>query len=491
MKSAPVLKILSKSESEQYYFELQHELFIILQKATGSEGFGIFFPAATVGQKRCYELLEQAAILAKTSLESATLKCIGDEKLFNIFKKGLEDVGKLPRVRKEVPLSGKNEILFFPSDGKVKAAPILSELKSAPTGKTKVLIVDDSKTIRSLLDKIFKLDPNIEVIGSIENPLEVETFLQNHKPDVITLDIHMPYLNGVELLKKIMPKYPIPTVMISSISMEEGPMVLSALEAGAVDYIQKPSFEEIKHVAPLIIEKVKDARHAKVRVTAESGSASSPHLRKISKDKPLFQLKVTLPIAQLIVIGSSTGGTEALREILIRLPDKIPPILIVQHIPAVFSKAFAERMNSLCPFEVKEAVDGDIVAENRVIIAPGGTQMGIRQNGAGLTITVDEKAGAVNRHRPSVDYLFDQVAKVCPKKTVGVVLTGMGADGAKGLLNLKHAGARTIGQDEQSCVVYGMPQAAFKLGGVEKQITLLKIADEIMTTLKTLHKKVA
>jgi two-component system, chemotaxis family, protein-glutamate methylesterase/glutaminase len=487
MNGAPILKILSQKESEKFHFEIQSELFVTLQKSGSTEAVGMIFPSSTVGQKKCIELLDEAAKRFAVPLKELSLKAIGDPKLFPALKSKLESEGKLSKSYKESPLPGKNEILFYPKDGKVKAAAQAPEVSEAPKGKTKVLIVDDSKTIRSLLERIFKLDENIEVIGSIENPLEVEKFLQTQTPDVITLDIHMPHLNGVELLHRILPKYPIPTVMISSISMEEGPMVLSALEAGAVDYIQKPSFEEIKQVAPLIIEKVKDARQAKVRISSESPKTQ----KKVVKEKPIKTFTAAPSLGELIVIGSSTGGTEALKELLTRLPDEIPPILIVQHIPPVFSKSFADRMNQLCQFEVKEGEAGDVVAPNRVLIAPGGTQMGIKKSGDGLVITVDPAAEPVNRHKPSVDYLFDQVSKFSAKKTVGVILTGMGADGAKGLLNLKNAGAQTFGQDEASCVVYGMPQAAFKLGAVEKQVTLLKMADEIMTAVKSTKKKAA
>ena len=297
----------------------------------------------------------------------------------------------------------------------------------------------------------------------------------------------MPGLNGLELLKKVMPRHPIPTVMISSISMEEGPMVLNALEAGAVDYIQKPSFEDLKTVAPLIIEKVKTARLAKVRLSTAPSPATTP--RRV-RPTAIPSGKVDL-VDRLIVIGSSTGGTEALRDVLTRLPEEIPPILIVQHIPPVFSKAFADRMNGLCPFEVKEAEHGDVVLRNRVLIAPGGTQMGIRKSGEGFLVTIDPAAGPVNRHKPSVDYLFDQVAKLAAPRTLGVILTGMGADGAQGLLNLRNAGSPTLGQDEATCVVYGMPQAAFKIGAVEKQVPLLRMADEIMTAIRSIKKHAA
>jgi two-component system chemotaxis response regulator CheB len=231
-----------------------------------------------------------------------------------------------------------------------------------------------------------------------ERPSEVEALILKYKPDVITLDIHMPEMDGVTLLKQIAPKFNIPTVMISSISMAEGPMVLEALENGAVDYIQKPELSEIVKVTPLILEKV--------RMAAQANLSKPSHNKK---SKPV-QTKALCDLSSLIVLGSSTGGTEAIREIITALPDKIPPMLIVQHIPAVFSAAFAKRMNDLCPFEVKEAEDGDEVRANRILIAPGGKQMKfIYKNGKGTVEINDDEP--VNRFKPSVDYLFSSVAK--------------------------------------------------------------------------------
>lgn len=333
------------------------------------------------------------------------------------------------------------------------------------TAKKKVLIVDDSKTIRQLLSKILSEDPMLQVVAEAEGPLEVEKLIEKHRPDVITLDIHMPDMDGVTLLKKIQPKYKIPTVMISSISKEEGRQVLDALEAGAIDYIQKPSMSDLREVASQIRDRIKTAADAKVR----SRSAVS---RRTSAS-PLVDKN------SLIVIGSSTGGTEAVREVLQNLPNEIPPILIVQHIPPVFSAAFANRLNDMFPFEVKEAANGDEVLPNRVLIAPGGKQMGVKPDKDKLIVVINDDA-PVNRHKPSVDYMYQTVGQLGSKKVVSVILTGMGADGAREMKKLRDMGIKTIAQDKDSCVVFGMPQAAIQLGGVDHVLPLDHIGSKII-----------
>ncbi len=333
------------------------------------------------------------------------------------------------------------------------------------TKKVKVLIVDDSATIRHLLGQLISKDPNLEVIGAIGRPSEVEAAIKANRPDVITMDVNMPEMDGVTLLQKLHPVYGIPTVMITSISKEEGPQILKALEIGAVDYIQKPEFNDLKEAADRICESLKTAAKA--------------NLVKNQKRRKVLRKTAYGDELSLIVMGASTGGTEALRHVLESLPDQIPPILIVQHIPPVFSEAFAARLNSYCPFEVREAADGDEVKPNLVLIAPGGKQMGITQSGSGIKVVINDDP-LMNRHRPSVDYLFKSVADNRIGNVVGVILTGMGADGARQMKVLRDAGARTIGQDEETSVVYGMPKEAAKMGGVEYQLPLDDIAEKIV-----------
>lgn len=332
----------------------------------------------------------------------------------------------------------------------------------------RVLVVDDSATIRKILIDALKGDRAFEIVGESGAPLEVEKLVSELKPDVITMDIHMPDIDGVALVKKLVPKFQIPIVMISSMSREDGPQVFEALESGAVDYIQKPQMSNMAAAVADIRERVRNAAHAKI-------SVRSRRFRKATVRA--FDSKDSL-----VLLGASTGGTEALKVVLESLPDKIPPILIVQHIPPVFSAAFAERLNGLCAFEVKEAKDGDEVVANRVLVAPGGKQMGVRIAGDRIFIRVTDDL-PVNRHKPSVDYLFKSVREAGIRRVVAGVLTGMGADGARELKMLRDAGARTFAQDKETSVVYGMPKEAAANGGAESIVALEMIADRIVALI--------
>ena len=335
---------------------------------------------------------------------------------------------------------------------------------SCSNRRLRVLIVDDSASVRKLLESVLAQDPALEVVGSIEHPRLVEKAVQDLRPDVVTLDIHMPEMNGVELLKLLLSKRSLPVVMISSLSLTEGGLVLDALEAGAVDYVQKPSFAEIATLAPIICEKVRKAASARVHVA----------LKKEPTKTSARVIRGYAPGA-LIAIGASTGGTEALKTVLTAMPFNIPPILIVQHIPAIFSRAFADRMNDLSEIEVREAKDGDEVLPSLALVAPGGTQMRVQSYGGKLRVVIDDSP-PVNRHKPSVDALFDSIADLKLPNIAAAILTGMGADGAKGLLRLREGGAKTVAQDEATCVVYGMPRAAALIGAAEKVAPLDDIA---------------
>jgi two-component system chemotaxis response regulator CheB len=371
--------------------------------------------------------------------------------------------------------------IFFYSDtgrlrvsatGPVKAEMIFTTSTSEDrpkvlqkVAKKKVLIIDDSKPIRNILTKILESD-EIEIIGTAASAAEALPMIKTLRPDVITLDIHMEGKDGVTFLKEYLPIFPIPTIMISSISMQESNHVLNSLEIGAVDYIEKPTIQEIVSKKGLFQEKVLIASKIRVR-TSKSPTAKSS----------LSQFNA---VNDIIVIGSSTGGTEALKHLLLGLPSNIPPIVIVQHIPPVFSAAFANRLNELCNFEVKEAADGDEVRAGRVLIAPGGKQLKVIRDKMGHLLAHVYDGDPVNRHKPSVDVLFESAVPLLGKASMAIILTGMGNDGAKGMLKLKQAGAFTIAQDEASCVVFGMPKVAIELGGVDLITDLSSIAENMV-----------
>ena len=363
------------------------------------------------------------------------------------------------------------KIFFYSDTGRLRVSKLGGKKDLKTSSKViKVLIVDDSKTIREVFSRILKSD-GVEIIGKASDAKEAMECIKKQRPDVITLDINMPGMDGITFLKKYLPLYPIPTVLISSININEGHQVMHGLESGAVDYIQKPSLHEITTQTDLIREKIITAASIKV----------DPNKAKISAIKKLGPQE-NYKGKKVVAIGASTGGTEAIKEVLLGLPDQIPPIVIVQHIPPVFSTAFSKRLNELCKFEVLEAKDGDEVIPNRVLIAPGGLQMElVLKNGKRIVHVYEGER--VNRHMPSVDVLFNSVAKNLGPDSLGVILTGMGNDGAAGMLQMKRSGAHTIGQDEASCVVYGMPKAAYQLGGVIQVCPLNLVASNIIQAL--------
>lgn len=384
-----------------------------------------------------------------------------------VEKPSLQNLGQASdEIRSKLRLAARTD----KSQGKQKQESPVASSPGTPSqdlGKKKVLIVDDSATIRNLLRQILSQDPNLSVVAEAEKPSQVEELILKHRPDVMTLDIVMPEQNGVELLRALGPKYKIPTIVISSISKEEGPLVLQALELGAFDYIQKPSFGELSHRAREICECVRLASRSRFQ------SATS---RRPGKT---VQFQGGIDASTLILLGSSTGGTEALRVVFEMLPAEIPPILVVQHIPPIFSAAFAQRLNTLCRFAVKEAANGEEIKPNTVYIAPGGFQMGVVANGPKLFISTKDEA-PVNRHKPSVDYLFDSVARIRGLNITAGVLTGMGADGARGLKTLRSMGAKTFAQDQATSIVYGMPKEAFEQGGAMSVVALEQIAQHLV-----------
>ncbi|KRA66104.1 chemotaxis protein [Caulobacter sp. Root655] len=332
--------------------------------------------------------------------------------------------------------------------------------------KIRVLVVDDSATMRGLITAALNRDPDIEVVGAAGDPFEARGMIKALNPDVVTLDIEMPNMNGIEFLEKIMRLRPMPVVMVSSLTQAGAEMTLRALELGAVDCVAKPTIatntaDTLNEVAV----KVKAAARASVRTKADGA--------------PAVRRKDYMPSGDIVAIGSSTGGVEALLSILSQFTETCPPTVITQHMPATFTASFAARLDRASGAKVQEAVDGALLEPGKVYVAPGGaTHLEIVRS-AGLRCRLTQ-GDPVSGHRPSVDVLFNSVAQAVGEKAVGAILTGMGRDGAQGLLAMRKAGARTVGQDEQSCVVYGMPRTAFELGAVEKQASLSSMGQTIL-----------
>lgn len=347
--------------------------------------------------------------------------------------------------------------------------------------KIRVLTVDDSALMRQVLAALLTKDPDIEVIGAAPDPYIARDKIKALNPDVLTLDVEMPKMDGLTFLEKLMRGHPMPVVMVSSLTEVGCQTTLRALELGAVDFITKPKIdlrEGMDEIAQDLIAKVKAAAQARVRpLHVKPISSSESNAPRFTHDASRTSMIKTTDT--IIAIGSSTGGTEAVKEILERLPPHTPPILITQHMPERFTKTWADRLNRHCRIAVKEAEDGDSVLPGHALIAPGNFHMTLVRSGARYTVRINQDA-PVNRHRPSVDVMFASVAHHAGANAVGVILTGMGGDGAKEMLTMKQAGAFTIAQDEASCVVFGMPKEAIKHGGVDKVLPLNDIADEIL-----------
>lgn len=356
--------------------------------------------------------------------------------------------------------------------------------------KIKILIVDDSAVVRQTLSSILESDPHIQVIGVAADPYFAANKIAHEVPDVITLDIEMPRMDGLTFLRKIMTQHPIPVVIISSLTTKGTETGIRALEYGAVEIITKPKLstkEFIQESRIKICDAVKAAASAKLkrkknikppRTVAEPIEVKP----KLSADAIIAKASTTSMIKtteKVIVVGASTGGTEALRVFLESMPADSPGIVIVQHMPEQFTRSFADRLNELCKISVKEASNNDTVIRGQALIAPGNHHLLLKRSGARYYVEVND-GPLVNRHRPSVDVLFRSTAKYAGNNAVGVIMTGMGDDGARGLLELKEAGAHTIAQDEKTCIVFGMPKEAIKLGAADEILPLDHIATRVI-----------
>jgi two-component system chemotaxis response regulator CheB len=343
--------------------------------------------------------------------------------------------------------------------------------------KTRVLVVDDSALIRRLLSEIVNGAPDLECVGAAADPLQAREMIRALNPDVLTLDVEMPRMDGLDFLERLMRLRPMPVVMVSTLTERGSEVTLRALELGAIDFVSKPKMDIANGMRDYAEEIT-----GKIRVAA----ASRPRLPRAPSPgaKPIAALgNRILSTEKLIIVGASTGGTEAIKDFLVELPSDCPGILITQHMPEAFTKSFAARLDSLCRISVKEAEQGERILPGHAYVAPGNWHLLLRRSGANYIAQLSD-GPPVNRHRPSVDVLFQSAAEHAGRNAIGVILTGMGKDGALGMLAMKHAGAWNVAQDEPSCVVFGMPKEAIAAGGVDEVLPLPAIAQAVVRRLQ-------
>lgn len=346
--------------------------------------------------------------------------------------------------------------------------------------KIKVLVIDDSAMIRQIIKKGLSVDPKIEVVATASDPYKARDKILKFRPDVLTLDINMPKMSGVEFLRKLMPQLPIPTVVVSSYSKKGAKITIEALNAGAVDFVSKPT------ASPNAIENMMIELRNKVKLASKTNVSHWKKKNMLSNETKILAEKyqnLKTKKDKIIVIGASTGGTEAIRSIITTFPSTMPPIIISQHIPPGFSTSFAEGLNRDSRLKVKEAEDRELIEPNKVLIAPGDFHMQVYGTKDFLKVLLNQDR-KVNGHRPSVDIMMFSAAKYIGDRVIGIMLTGMGGDGAKGMKAMKDAGAVNFAQDEESCVVFGMPKVAYQLGGVDRLVSLLKIPELILKLVK-------
>ncbi len=360
--------------------------------------------------------------------------------------------------------------------------------------KTTVVVVDDSALVRGLLAEIINRQPDMECIGAASDPLVAREMIRNLNPDVITLDVEMPRMDGIDFLSKLMRLRPMPVVMVSTLTERGAEVTLRALELGAIDFVAKPKIgvaDGLRRLAEDITDKVRTAARAHVRRlppaatpgTVGTTTAAGPGAGSVRPSAPVANIG-RLSTEKIIFIGASTGGTEATKEVLMNLPPDAPAVVITQHMPQGFTKSYATRLDSLCRIRVKEAVDGDRILPGHAYIAPGGLHLSVERSGANYVARVRD-GEPVNRHKPSVEVLFDSAAKVVGPNALAVMLTGMGADGARAMKTMRDAGSWNVCQDEASCVVFGMPREAIAAGAAHEVLPLQRIAPALIERLKS------
>jgi len=337
--------------------------------------------------------------------------------------------------------------------------------------KIRVLVVDDSAVVRQIFTRELSRDPEIEVVGTAPDPFIARDKIVQLNPDVVTLDIEMPRMDGITFLQKLMKYHPMPVIVVSSLTPKGGQLALEAMDLGAVDVMCKPGAAyTVGDMSASLIDKIKAAAVVDIKRRLEKRTIGAPPVKRLSLAKTTNKV---------IVIGASTGGTEAIREVLEAFPKNAPGTVIVQHMPEHFTKSYAERLNGICEIEVREALDGESVVPGKALIAPGNHHMLLRRSGAQYYVQIKD-GPLVHHQRPSVEVLFSSAAKYAGANAVGVILTGMGKDGAAGLLEMKNAGAVTMAQDEASCIVFGMPKEAIAMGAVDKVLPLSSISSAIL-----------
>ncbi|MGV3627953.1 MAG: protein-glutamate methylesterase/protein-glutamine glutaminase [Betaproteobacteria bacterium] len=347
----------------------------------------------------------------------------------------------------------------------------------APARRIKVLVIDDSALIRSLLSGIISRQPDMAVVGTAPDPIVAREMIRNLDPDVLTLDVEMPRMDGIDFLEKLMRLRPMPVVMVSTMTQQGAEVTLRALELGAVDFVAKPKIDIARGIDATsheLVEKIRLASNARVRRLNPFRPVPAP-------GQPALGSRISTE--KLIIVGASTGGTEAIRELLLPMPPDAPAIVITQHMPAGFTRSFAQRLDSLCRISVKEAADGERILPGHAYIAPGDFHLMVQKSGANYIARLSD-AEPVNRHRPSVEVLFKSAAQCAGGNVIGIMLTGMGRDGATAMLEMKRAGAHNIAQDEASCVVFGMPKEAIAAGGVDEVLPLDAITPRVLGLLR-------
>ena len=471
--------VKNPSAGPEVRLQLESGLFVTFFEGTHSFAFSFQSDGSADPGQELQIAIDTALLKIGTRARHAACKLIGASALVRRCNELLARAGV--RVERTISRENRIELIFHSDTGRVRLAKETDvvEKNNLPERKIRVAIIDDSATIRKLLGTFISESPDLELVGTAENEQELRALLaRGPTPDVVTLDLNMPQKPGIVLLQEILVPSRIPAVIVSTLSIEEGPTVLAALDAGAIDYVQKPSLSELGLLKDNLLEKLRGASKAKMQLSGTDmpNVASAQTSDRVRKKFGLIRTRAPAggmteagdPFHhQLIAIGASTGGTDAIRKVLMALPEEIPPIVIVQHIPGGFSKAFAERLNSSLPFAVREAQDEEVIESGMVLVAPGGYQMRVERLGDRLIARVEDTA-PVNRHKPSVDTLFHSVAELKKFNRLAFLLTGMGNDGAAGLLALRKSGAYTVAQDEASSVVFGMPKEAIRLNAADR-----------------------